>query len=109
MIGTIFEFGGQMVEVRIIGNNCLFRTGQFGGGFVPIDNLQLEKAGCIREHPDLKEKKDWKQETIKRFKEKIDSFDTEIQRMKYVIEDLKKHGYKPRHMQREGFRPIKIK
>lgn len=108
MIGTIFEYAGEIVEVRIIDTNCLFRTQNFGSSFVSIDGIKLDKAGSIKEHPDLKDREDWKEETIKRFKEKIKSYPTEDKRMKYVIEDLKKHGYIPRYMQKQGFRRIKL-
>jgi len=108
-VGTIFEFGSQIVEVRIIETNCYFRTGQYGGGLAPIEGIQLDKSGCIKEHPDLKDRPDWREETIKRFKEKIRSYKTEMERMKYVIDDLKKYGYKPLYIARDGHRPVKVK
>ena len=109
MIGTIFEFAGEIVEVRINDTNCLFRTKQFGGALAPIDSIKLDKEGSIKEHPDLKDREDWREETIKRFKKKIKSYDNEKQRMKYIIEDLKKYGYKPMYIAIDGMRPKKIK
>ena len=109
MIGVIFEYGSEKVEVRIDKTNCYFRTGQFGGALVPIDSIRIDKKGSIKEHPDLKDRKDWKEETIKRFKEKLKSYNTESERVKYVIDDLSKVGYKPIYIQRTGFRPQKIK
>ena len=76
---------------------------------MPIEGIKLEKAGCIKEHPDLKENNNWKDETIKRFKQKIKDYETEKQRMKYIISDLTKHDYKPLYYQQQGHRPIKIK
>ena len=108
-IGTIFEFGSEVIEVRINGNNCLFRTKDYGGAFHPIDNLTLNKTGVIKEHPDLKDNKDWREEAIKRFKTKLKKMKSEKERMDYVIEDLKKYGYKPLFTQRDGHRPQKIK
>jgi len=109
MISTIFQYGTEVIEVRINQTNVLFRTQGTQGGFVPIEGIKLEKAGCVKEHPDLKNDKEWKEKTIKRFKEKIKEYDTEKQRMNYVMKDLIKHGYKPLHFQQSGHRPVKIK
>ncbi len=108
-IGTIFEFGSEIIEVRIEENNCLFRTKDYGGALHPIDNLTLSKAGVIKEFPDLKDKTNWREEAIKRFKAKLKTMKSEKQRMDYVIEDLKKYGYKAILSQRDGHRPIKIR
>lgn len=109
MIGVIFQFGSQMIEVRIDRTNCLFRTGQFGGAFAPIDALQLSYDGAIKEFPDLKDKKDWKEQAIKRFKDKMKTFKTEEQRMNYVVDDLKQYGYIPLYKQKSGWRIEKFK
>lgn len=109
MIGVIFSYGSEMIEVRIDKTNCYFRTHQFGGALAPIDSIKIDKAGSIKEHPDLVDRADWREETIKRFKEKLKNYKTEMERVKYVIDDLSKVGYKPIYIQREGFRPQKIK
>lgn len=109
MIVVVFQFVNQIIEVRINGNNILFRTGEFGGAFVPIDGLKLDKNGVIKEHPDLKDKDNWREEAIKRFKGHIKNMETEIQKANYIISELKKVGYKPVALQRAGHRPIKIK
>ena len=108
MIGVIFDFAGEFVEVVIDGTNCLFRTKQFGGALAPIDALRLDKKGVIKEHPDLKDNEDWRKEAIKRFKEKMKDYNNEKERMEYIINDLKKFGYKPLVIQKAGFRPIKV-
>ena len=108
-IGTLFEFGSEVIEVRIDGNNCLFRTKDYGGAFHPIDNLRLDKSGVVKEFPDLKDNKDWREEAIKRFKEKLTNMKSEKEKMDYVKEDLKKYGYKPIYSQRDGHRPQKIR
>jgi hypothetical protein len=109
MIDTIFQYGSEMVNVRIMDTNVLFMTNETQGGFFPIERIKLDKTGCIKEHPDLKNDKEWKEKTIKRFKEKIKKLETEKQRMKYIIEDLSKHGYKSLYYQEQGFRKIKLK
>lgn len=107
MIGVIFQYGSEKVEVRIHNSNCLFRTTQVPQ-FVPIDALKLNKKGSIKEFPDLKDRDDWRKETIKRFKQKVKSFKTEQEQIQYVIDDLTKYGYKPLFLQRAGSRPIKL-
>ena len=108
MIGVIFQFASESIEVRIDGSNILFRTTNTDGAFATIDNLKLDYAGVCKEHPDLKDKDNWKEEAIKRFKEKIKNMKTETEKKDYIIEDLSKFGYKPLYMQRQGFRPEKI-
>ena len=93
MIGIVFSYINDVVEVRIDGDNCLFRTGQYGGAFVPIEGLKLDKNGVLKEHPDLKDNNDWNKIAIERF----------------IINELKKVGYKPMAKQKNGFRIQKIK
>ena len=109
MIGIIFQFGSEIVEVRINDTDVLFRTGQTYRGFVPIEGLQLNKCGVIKEHPDLKDNPDWNKEAVKRFKEKVKSYDTEKKRMEYIMDDLKKFGYVALWEMQKGHRPIKLK
>lgn len=108
MIGVIFSFGTEIVEVRIKEKNVFFRTSN-SQTFGDIDGLKLDRAGVIKEFPDLKDKEDWQKQARDRFKEKIKNMENEEQRIKYVIEDLSKYGYKPLYMQKQGFRPVKIK
>ena len=106
-LGILFEYVGEPVEVRIQESNIYFRTPN-SMGWATIDNIQLDHAGAIREFPDLAGNKDWKRETIKRFKAKMKELKTEKARADYIIEDLKKYGYVPRYLQRQGFRVQKI-
>lgn len=99
---------GDIVEVRIINSTCYFRSSRYGGIFSPIEGLKLNKSGCLKEHPDLKDREDWKEETIKRFKKKMNNYKTEEEQINYVMTDLKKYGYKPIAMQKSGFRMKKI-
>ena len=108
MIGVVFQFINEVIEVRIDGNNCLFRTGQYGGAFVPIEGLKLDKGGVIKEHPDLKDNEDWREQSIKRFKEHIKKMDSETQKANYVISELSKCGYVGLYIQKQGFRPMKL-
>jgi hypothetical protein len=107
MIGVIFKFGNEIIEVRVEGVNCFFRNSQYMQ-FVPIEGLKLERKGVIKEFPDLENRDDWKTEAIKRFKERMEKLNSEDERMNYVINDLKKFGYIPLYQQKTGFRPKKL-
>jgi len=107
MIGLIFQFGTETIEVRIQRNNVFFRTSQFMN-FVDIDGIKLNKVGVIKEFPDLKENKEWQKISRERFKEKIKKMETERERADYITQDLKKYGYKPLWEQQQGFRPKKL-
>ena len=108
MIGVVFQHINQIVEVRVEKNNIQFRTDEYGGAFVPIEGLRLDKKGVEKENPDLKDDKKWREKAIERFKEKVKLFNTEMEKINYLIKELKKCGYKPMIMQRKGFRPQKI-
>jgi hypothetical protein len=108
MIGVIFDFGGEPVEVRVHGYNCFFRTKQTFGALAPIEALKLDKKGVVKEHPDLENDEEWRTKAITRFKDKLKEYNTEMERIKYLINDLKKYGYKPLYFQRDGHRPVKV-
>lgn len=109
-IGTIFQFGNDIVEVRIVGVNCWFKTSQYNAAFVPIDSLRLSDVGILKEFPSLRnvEKSKRKEIAIQKFKDKIKELRTEDERMEYIINDLKKFGYKPLYQQKAGWRPKKL-
>ena len=107
MIGVTFRYAGEIVEVRISNDKVYFRT-LTSLQFSDISGLKLNKAGVLKEFPELKDEKDWKKITQERFKEKIKNMDNEYQRMQYVIDDLSKHGYKAEYLQKEGFRPVRL-
>ena len=108
MIGAVFKYMEEVIEVRIMSNSLWFRINGTTGGFAPIEGIQISKEGAMKENPDLKDNPRWREISIQRLKEKINSFNTEKERMNYVINDLKKIGYIPLVMQQEGFRPVKL-
>lgn len=107
MIGVIFQFGTEIIEVRVKDNNVFFRTSN-SPNFADIDGLKLEKSGVLKEFPDLKDKDDWQKQARERFKNKMRKYNTEEERIKYIIEDLNKFGYQPLYLQKQGFRPKKF-
>lgn len=109
MIGAVFKLGGESIEVRIIGAKVLFRTSSYGTQFADIRGLRLSKTGCLIDNPDLEHHPQWKTEVIKRFKEKIKKMKDDEERLDYVIDELRKFGYKPMYKAREGHRPRLIK
>ena len=108
MIGIILSLGGDVAEVRINGNSLTFRSNG-SPNFSTIDGLKLDKTGTLKEFPDLKDKENWRQIAIERFKEYFKKLETEIEKTKYVINDLKKFGWKPIALQRAGHRLQRIK
>jgi hypothetical protein len=108
MIGVIFQFGSEIVEVRVQDSNLFFRT-QNSQQFGDISGLKLDRSGVMKEFPDLIDKEDWRKQAQDRLKEKIKQMKNEEERIKYVIEDLSKFGYKLYAMQKQGFRPVIIK
>lgn len=103
MITLIFEYLNEKIGIVIKGNEVLFgNTLQHLAS--TIDGLKLSKEGALKEYPDLESREDWREEIIKRFKEKIASFDTEDKKAKYIISDLTKFGYIPTIKQVKGHR-----
>jgi hypothetical protein len=108
MIKITLQFGGDTSEVIIRGNELLFFD--IGSGLMTtIEGIKLNKSGCIKEFPDLKDDEDWKKKSIQRLKENMNKFNTEIEKMNYVKEELTKQGYEALFYQRGGFRPQKFK
>ncbi len=107
MIGVVFKFGLDIVEVRVQDNTVFFRTSQLSG-FGDIDGIKLNKVGVLKEFPDLKDKEDWQKIARERFKEKIKQMKTEREQVNYIIKDLTKYGYVPLWEQKKGFRPKKL-
>ena len=104
MIELIFEFAGDYVLVKIQGWNITFGNTNYGTRLAPIECLRLDRSGVMNEFPDLKDDPNWRDEAIKRFKDKIKHMRSEEQIAEYIIEDLKKFGYIPKWKQKGGFR-----
>lgn len=109
MIEIIFTLGTEVIIVVVNGNDIKFGNTTFGARLANIEGLKLDHHGVCRAFPDLKKSENWKEEAIRRFKEKIKSFKTENEKADYIIEDLRKYGYIPQKKQRKGFRPEAIK
>ena len=101
-------FASEMVEVRVDGNRVLFRSGM-SPQWATIDGLQISYQGVCKEFPDLEGETNWRARAIERFREELLSYKTEEDKMDYVVNDLKKHGYIPKYVQKGGHRVKRIK
>lgn len=105
MIELIMRLVNEIIFVRVEGTNVQFGSSSQGNYIAPIENLRLSEAGIIKEFPDLKNNPEKKRIAILRFKEKIKELPTEKERAKYIIKDLRKHGYTLIKAQQQGMRP----
>jgi len=108
MITILFGFASDKVLVTIKGKKVTFASTAFGAVESEIDGLQLNYEGVIKEHPDLKDNSNWKSEAISRYKEHINSLNSESEIVKYVVRELRSVGYIPEKIEKEGFRPENI-
>lgn len=106
-IQTTFRYGGDLVSVIVDKNNLLFVDSS--GNTTTIQGLKLNHSGVIEEHPDLKDDDNWRKKAIERLKNHIQNIQTEMEKIKYVKEELTKFGYEALYYQRNGFRPTKWK
>lgn len=104
----LFELGGETILVVINRKEVKFGNTKYGAVLADITGLKLSYEGVYRQFPDLETVKDWKQQACKRFKEKINSMNSEDEISDYIIKELKTHGYIPKFKRRKGFRPVKL-
>jgi len=108
MITATFKLAGQQVSIKIEGNSLSFfdvNTGMVS----TIEGLKLSKSGVIKEHPDLEDNEDWRKIAIKRLKEYMKKIKTEMEKIIYVKDELRKSGYSPLFYQKKGWRVKKFK
>jgi len=106
MIKATFRLGGDVLDTVVDGNNVMFTDAS--GIITTIEGIRLSMSGVIKEHPDLEGDKDWKLKAIKRFKIHVKKMKTEIEKINYIKNELKNHGYFPMHFQQAGHRPKKF-
>lgn len=109
MIDLIFYYDTEIIFVRVRGSDVTFSTSLQPNKYASIEGLKISKKGVLKEYPDLKNKQDWRDIAIKRFKEHLKSLNNEEEVCKYVISELKKIGYIPKYKQKAGFRREVIK
>lgn len=107
-----FQRAAEIVVVRIKGNHLLFSTITTNfQQFVPIDYLQLNVDGILKEFPDLKGMpvKEMRIEALSRLKEHIKGISGEEEIKKYILEELEKYGWDAILLKKDGFRPMRLK
>jgi hypothetical protein len=109
MIEIKFRFAGDIIVVTVNNTNVYFTSTAYGSQQSTIEGLKLNKSGVIKEFPDLKDNPNWNREAIIRFKKKIKTYNNEGDIANYIMGDLKKFGYIPLMITKNGFRPEVIK
>lgn len=108
MINATFRFGGDLVSIKVEGNNLYFFD--IGTGVIStLEGLKFSKAGVLKEHPDLENNSEWKNIAIERLKKHIKGIEGDVNKAYYLKEELEKFGYEPVHYIQAGFRPKKFK
>ena len=108
MIELLMSFYQDYVLIKIRGNSIEFGNTAYGSKMATIDNMKLDKSGVCKEFPELKDNPLWREEAIKRFKDKISLMDKEKDIADYLLNDLKKFGYIPLYLQEQGKRRVKL-
>ena len=109
MIELMFTFGTDYILVVVNHHSVQFGNTSFGTQLADISGLKLNREGVLKEFPDLITNVNWREEAINRFKDKIRLLNSEEAIVTYLIEDLRKFGYKPYYKQIQGHRKEVIK
>jgi len=91
-----FQFGNEIVVVRIKGTEITFSNSQVNfKHFFPLENIDLSINGILKEHPDLKglPKMKIREEGLKRLRKHIKDLGGEEKIKDYVIKELQNQGY----------------
>ncbi|MGA2130638.1 MAG: hypothetical protein ABSG05_03455 [Candidatus Pacearchaeota archaeon] len=100
MIKGYISQADQMVEVTIAGDGLKFMD-------ITNDDLIMPNfvyLKVIQEFPDLKDDKDWAAKAFERFKQHFLKIEGEMNRLKYIVAEMIKQGYKPEYYEENGFR-----
>ncbi len=109
MIHILFTFANETILVSVDRNEVMFGNTSYGARMATIDGIDIKYSGVVKEFPDLKDRQDWREEAINRFKDKVKSLKDEKKVAEYIIKDLSKHGYTAFKIQEKGKRAITIK
>ncbi len=110
MIDLVFERANDKILIRVLGRDLRFAKVQ--GAYLnwtDINGLKFDVNGIIIEFPDLKDKENAEVIRIgkERFREHLKKMKSEEEIKKYLITDLKKHGYIIKYFQRKGHRIVR--
>ena len=107
IVGT-FKSDTDIMQVGVRGNDLTFFDVSSGLATV-LEGIKFDYEGVIKEFPDLKDNDNWKKKAIERLKEHMKTFDTEMDKLNYIKDELVKFGNIPLYFQRHGFRVEKWK
>lgn len=103
MIKGTFEGLSGFVEVIVDGNNLMFFDVS-SGQITTIEGLRILYNDVINTFPDLENNDNWKKEAINKIKEHMKTYETEMEKLNYVKDELVKFGNKPLYYQKAGWR-----
>lgn len=106
VISATFKLASDIVISVIDGNNLMFLDSN--NNIAVLEGLKLSYQGVIKEFPDLKDNDNWKVIALERLKEKIKSYNNEMEKMNYIKEELTKFGYDALYFQKKGWRAEKF-
>lgn len=105
----IFFKGTEIISVRIADKKLSFAKVQGQVlRFAPIEGLKFSEQGIKETFPDLANLpfEEMKKIAIERFQDKINKMKDEKEIAHYLVEDLSKHGYVIKLVNKMGFRPM---
>lgn len=110
---TFVGVGGDLFILTLAWNRIIKVSKMVNGipTSTPLEGLQFNMAGIVKEHPDLEGKPfgEMRKIAVERFRTHLKSFVTEKAAIDYLREDLGKHGNKLIMITRPGFRPQRVK
>ena len=106
--GIMFEHLGEVVEIRFVNNSLIVRSSVYGTQFDYIYNSFQEEM-VKKQFPELESCIDWKMKAYNKLIDKINSFQLEFDKIQYLINELKPHGYVAKYVMRKGFRPQMVR
>lgn len=109
---TFVQADGK-ITVITLSSNRIDRIASMEKGiptYSTLEGLNFNVTGILKQFPDLRNKSigEIKRTGLKRFKKHLKSFETEIELIDYLKDDLEGHGYKLLMIQKKGHRPTRV-
>lgn len=103
-----------VIEINMFAKDRITKITSFKDGlptYTKLEGLKFSLAGIIKEFPDLKDKPigEMRKIALQRFKEHLETIETEKELIDYIQKELGKTGYKLHQIITPGHRPIRVK
>ena len=108
VFGILFEHFGSIIEIRYSGNDLITRSSEYGSNFNYI-YTSFEHEKVIRQFPELEYDQEWRTKAYKKLVDIINTYKTDDDKIKYIIKELKPHGFVAKYVMKKGFRPKAVK